>query len=117
MNENAKALRAPLDEGTVRSLHAGDRVLLSGTIYTARDAAHRRMDEAIRTGGALPFPPEGAVIFYAGPAPARPGSVIGPIGPTTSGGGTIYLDNFEYANHLFVIKKRYNCKEVGVSIS
>ena len=85
MSEHAKALRAPFDEETVRSLRAGDRVLLSGTIHTARDAAHRRMDEAIRTGGALPFPPEGAVIFYAGPAPARPGSVIGPIGPTTSG--------------------------------
>ena len=85
MSEIATALRAPFDEETVRSLHAGDRVLLSGTIYTARDAAHRRMDEAIRAGGRLPFPPEGAVIFYAGPAPARPGSVIGPIGPTTSG--------------------------------
>lgn len=85
MSEIATALRAPFDEETVRSLHAGDSVLLSGTIYTARDAAHRRMDEAIRAGGPLPFPPEGAVIFYAGPAPARPGSVIGPIGPTTSG--------------------------------
>jgi fumarate hydratase subunit beta len=69
----------------VRSLRAGQRVLLSGVMYTARDAAHRRMVEALARGEALPFPPEGAVIYYSGPSPARPGRVIGAAGPTTSG--------------------------------
>lgn len=85
MSDIVKNILTPLDEPVVRSLRAGDRVLLSGTVYTARDAAHRRIVETIRGGGEPPFPLEGAVIFYAGPAPARPGSVIGPIGPTTSG--------------------------------
>ena len=78
-------MNAPLLPADLAVLRAGDVVYCSGVIYTARDAAHRRLDDAIRAGGSLPFPPEGAVIFYAGPAPARPGSVIGPIGPTTSG--------------------------------
>ena len=78
-------LNVPFHQADLEALRAGDVVYCSGVIYTARDAAHSRMDEAIRAGGRLPFPPEGAVIFYAGPAPARPGSVIGPIGPTTSG--------------------------------
>ncbi len=69
----------------VRALRAGQRVLLSGVMYTARDAAHRRMVEALARGEALPFPPEGAALYYAGPSPARPGRVIGAAGPTTSG--------------------------------
>lgn len=65
-------------------LRAGDRVLLSGTIYTARDAAHKRIKTLIEDGGNLPFELKESVVYYAGPTPAKDGSVIGSIGPTTS---------------------------------
>lgn len=66
-------------------LRAGDRVLLSGTVYTARDAAHKRIFELLDAGEDLPFPLEGAVIYYAGPTPAQQGMAVGSCGPTTSG--------------------------------
>ncbi|MCI8856890.1 MAG: TRZ/ATZ family protein [Clostridiaceae bacterium] len=66
-------------------LRAGDVVYLTGTVYTARDAAHKRITEAMDAGAPLPFPLEGAAIYYAGPTPAKPGQVIGSVGPTTSG--------------------------------
>lgn len=66
-------------------LRIGDKVLLSGYIYTARDAAHKRIDALLDKGEALPFEMDGAVIYYAGPTPAAPGKVIGSCGPTTSG--------------------------------
>lgn len=66
-------------------LRAGDRVLLSGTVYTARDAAHKRIFELLDAGQDLPFPLEGAVIYYAGPTPAQQGMAVGSCGPTTSG--------------------------------
>lgn len=75
----------PLTDEVVVGLRAGDRVLLRGSVFTARDSAHKRMIEALGRGERLPFPPEGAVIYYVGPAPARPGRVIGSAGPTTSG--------------------------------
>jgi fumarate hydratase subunit beta len=74
----------PLAESAVREFRAGDEVLLSGIVYTARDAAHRRFIEALDAGAGLPFPVEGAVLYYTGPAPASPGRIIGPAGPTTS---------------------------------
>ncbi|MDR2525712.1 MAG: FumA C-terminus/TtdB family hydratase beta subunit [Oscillospiraceae bacterium] len=70
---------------TARALRAGDRVLLSGAVYTARDAAHKRICALLEQGAALPFPLEGACIYYAGPTPTPPGRVIGSCGPTTSG--------------------------------
>lgn len=66
-------------------LRAGDTVTLTGTLYTARDAAHKRIVQAMEEGKPLPFPLEGAAVYYAGPTPARPGQAIGSIGPTTSG--------------------------------
>ena len=78
-------LNAPFSEEEARSLRAGDSVLLSGTIYTARDAAHKRLVEALDESSPLPFPLRDAVIYYAGPSPAREGGVIGSAGPTTSG--------------------------------
>ncbi len=78
-------ITTPLNEAQARSLKAGDEVRLRGVVYTARDAAHRRMVEALDRGEALPFPLEGAVIYYVGPSPGRPGQVIGSAGPTTSG--------------------------------
>lgn len=68
----------------IRELRAGDDVLLSGTVYTARDAAHARLCKMIDAGEPLPFSLDGAVIYYAGPTPARDGAVIGSCGPTTS---------------------------------
>jgi len=78
-------LTTPLTDETTRSLHAGDRVLLSGRIYTARDAAHKRLVEAINAGNDLPFNPKGQMIYYVGPSPTKPGDVIGSAGPTTAG--------------------------------
>ena len=75
----------PLTEELAKSLHAGDRVLLTGTIYTSRDAGHKRMCEALEKGEKLPFDPADATIYYVGPTPAKPGQVIGSAGPTTSG--------------------------------
>ena len=80
-----KRITAPFSKETVLSLHAGDTVLISGTIYTARDAAHKRICQAMEAGTPLPFDLEGAVIYYVGPTPAAPGQVIGSAGPTTSG--------------------------------
>ena len=66
------------------SLSAGDQVLYSGVIYTARDAAHKRLVELLEKGEPLPFDPANAIIYYAGPAPAMPGQFIGSVGPTSS---------------------------------
>jgi fumarate hydratase subunit beta len=77
-------INLPMTPEQRRALRAGDKVLLSGTIYTARDAAHKRMTEALERGEALPFDLRDAVVYYAGPSPARPGKVIGAAGPTTS---------------------------------
>ena len=75
----------PLSDEDVRSLLAGQPVLISGVLYTARDAAHRRMVEALERGDDLPFDIRGQVIYYVGPTPAPPGRVIGAAGPTTAG--------------------------------
>lgn len=78
-------LTAPVTREDLEPLKAGDTVLLSGTVYTARDAAHKRMMERLDAGEALPFPVEGSALYYVGPTPERPGEVIGSAGPTTSG--------------------------------
>ena len=82
---DVKRIRAPFDEATARSLRAGDRVLITGTIIAARDAAHKRLVEALDRGEELPVDLDGAVIYYVGPSPARPGRAIGAAGPTTAG--------------------------------
>jgi fumarate hydratase subunit beta len=79
-----KQLTTPLSAEAAGELKAGDRVLLSGVIYTARDAAHKRLVTLLEQGEDLPFDPAGAVIFYVGPTPPKPGEVIGSAGPTTS---------------------------------
>ena len=78
-------LNTPVTKEQLSVLRAGDRVLLSGVVYTARDAAHQRMMERLDRGEALPFELEGSAIYYVGPTPERPGQVIGSAGPTTSG--------------------------------
>ena len=81
----ARKITLPLTEELAKTLHAGDSVLVTGTIYTSRDAGHKRMCEALEKGEEIPFDPKDATIYYVGPTPAKPGAVIGSAGPTTSG--------------------------------
>ena len=78
-----KYIKAPIDDEVVNSLKAGDYVYITGTIYTARDAAHKRMYEAINNGESIPFELKNNIIYYLGPSPAREGQVIGSAGPPT----------------------------------
>lgn len=80
-----KKITLPLTKELAESLVSGDRVLLTGKIYTSRDAGHKRMCEALARGEELPFDPTDATIYYVGPTPEKPGQVIGSAGPTTSG--------------------------------
>jgi fumarate hydratase subunit beta len=77
-------LNTPLTDEAVTSLEIGDKVFLSGVVYSARDAAHKRLIDLLDAGKSLPFDPQGQVIYYVGPSPAKPGRVIGAAGPTTS---------------------------------
>ena len=77
-------INVPLTDETAASLHAGDYIYLTGTIYTARDAAHKRLYEAVERGEQLPLDVKRNVIYYMGPSPARPGRIIGSAGPTTA---------------------------------
>ncbi len=81
---DAIRLKTPLSDEDVDRLQIGDRVLISGVIYTGRDAAHKRMVDLLNEGKALPVDVRGQIIYYVGPAPARPGKPIGSAGPTTS---------------------------------
>lgn len=80
-----KHITTPFTKDVARTLRAGERVYITGEIYTARDAAHKRMCEAAARGESMPFNLTDSIIYYAGPAPAKPGEVIGSCGPTTSG--------------------------------
>ncbi|GAX60298.1 Fe-S type, tartrate/fumarate subfamily hydro-lyase subunit beta [Candidatus Scalindua japonica] len=77
-------LKTPLNDSTIEKLKAGDKVRISGVLYTGRDAAHKRLMEMIETGKKLPFNIEGQLLYYVGPTPAKPGQIIGSAGPTTS---------------------------------
>jgi fumarate hydratase subunit beta len=79
-----KRITLPIDNETIENLKSGDIVLLTGTLYTARDAAHKRLVAALEAGEPLPFPLENAAVYYVGPSPARPGRPIGAAGPTTA---------------------------------
>lgn len=79
-----KHITVPFDKETAKSLKAGDYVYLTGVIYTARDAAHKRMDESLNNGDKLPIDIDGNIIYYMGPSPAREGRPIGSAGPTTA---------------------------------
>ena len=81
---NVKRITTPLTDEIIEDLKVGDRVLLSGVVYTARDAAHKRMLEEYEKTGKLPFDIKGQVIYYVGPTPPKPGQVIGSAGPTTA---------------------------------
>ena len=77
-------LKTPLSDEDVEKLKSGDRVLISGIVYTGRDAAHKRLFDLLKAGKDLPFDLKGQIIYYVGPAPAKPGQVLGSAGPTTS---------------------------------
>ena len=77
-------LKTPLDNSTIEQLKAGDKVRISGVLYTGRDAAHKRLIEMVESGKDLPFDVKGQLLYYVGPTPAKPGQVIGSAGPTTS---------------------------------
>lgn len=84
LEDGRKRISAPMDDGDVRQLESGDVVLVSGVVYAARDAAHKRMLQLLDEGEPLPFNPKGAIVYYVGPTPAKPGHIIGAAGPTTA---------------------------------
>ncbi|MEG1346383.1 MAG: fumarate hydratase C-terminal domain-containing protein, partial [Acidaminococcaceae bacterium] len=83
--QTVKYITTPLTDEVIKTLKAGDSVRITGPIYTARDAAHKRMTEALARGEKLPIDVRGNVIYYVGPSPEKPGQVVGAAGPTTSG--------------------------------
>jgi len=85
MKKDAKKIATPLTDEVVESLKAGDNILITGVIYSARDAAHKRLCDLIAKGEPLPLDIKGQTIYFMGPSPAKPGQVIGSAGPTTSG--------------------------------
>ncbi|GAB7386454.1 Fe-S-containing hydro-lyase [Bacillaceae bacterium] len=109
-------ITTPLDEATIVSLKAGDRVLISGVVYAARDAAHKRMSEQLAEGEPLPFDLRGQVIYYVGPTPAKPGRAIGSAGPTTSGRMDKYTPALLDLGLKGMIGKGYRSREVKDSI-
>ena len=107
-----KKITLPLTRELARTLKAGDSVLLTGTIYTSRDAGHKRMCEALARGEKLPFDPTDATIYYVGPTPAKPGQVIGSAGPTTSGRMDAYAPTLMRAGARGMIGKGARLPEV-----
>lgn len=107
-----KIINLPLLEAELISLKAGDRVLLSGTVFTARDAAHKRMIEEEKEGIPFPINLTNQVLYYVGPTPGRPGDVIGSAGPTTSGRMDKYTPRLLEAGLKGMIGKGYRSEEV-----
>lgn len=111
-----KYIKCPFDQSVTTTLCAGDYVYLSGTIYTARDAAHKRMFEALEQGEKIPFDLNHNIIYYLGPTPARDGQVIGSAGPTTSSRMDKYTPLLMEQGLLGMIGKGKRSKEVIQSI-
>jgi len=109
-------IETPLSDNDIINLRTGDKVLINGVIYTARDAAHKRIVEALDSGGKLPFDLNGQVIYYAGPSPAKPGSVIGSCGPTTSSRMDAYTPKLIQHGLKGMIGKGKRSKEVKEAI-
>lgn len=105
-------ITTPITREEVKKLKAGDRVLISGTVYTARDAAHKRLIENIADGAELPVDIKDIAIYYAGPAPAKPGQVIGSCGPTTSGRMDAYAPTLIKLGQTVMIGKGERSQEV-----
>lgn len=111
-----KRITTPLTPDIIKTLRAGDRVLLSGKMYTARDAAHKRLVELLDKGEKLPFEITGQVIYYVGPTPPKPGYVIGSAGPTTSYRMDAYTPKLLSAGLKGMIGKGMRSKEVKRAI-
>ena len=111
-----RRITLPLDEETALSLKAGDAVALNGFVYTARDAAHKRLKDMMDKGEPLPFELKDAVIYYVGPTPARPGQVIGSAGPTTSSRMDPYVPEFMEHGMKAMIGKGRRSAEVRQAI-
>lgn len=109
-------LTPPFTDTDLLSLRAGDSIRISGTIYTARDAAHSRLTELIRRGEPLPVDLAGQAIYYVGPAPAKPGHAIGPAGPTTSGRMDAYTPLLLAQGVKLLIGKGYRSPEVKAAL-
>lgn len=107
-----KRIKAPFDDETARSLKAGDNVLITGKILAARDAAHKKMVECLDRGEELPTDLKGQVVYYVGPAPAKPGHAIGSAGPTTAGRMDAYAPRLMEAGLKGMIGKGYRKPEV-----
>lgn len=107
-----KHITTPLTADTVKNLRAGDVVRITGPVYTARDAAHKRMTEALAAGQPLPFDITGQVVYYVGPSPTKPGEVVGSAGPTTSGRMDKYTPTLIEKGMRGMIGKGSRSKEV-----
>lgn len=111
-----KKVKLPLTDAIVLGLKAGDNVLLTGVLYVARDAAHKRIVDTLEAGKELPFDIKGQTIYYMGPSPARPGQVIGSAGPTTSSRMDIYSPRLMVAGLKGMIGKGYRSPIVKEAI-
>lgn len=109
-------MKIPFDPGEVEKLRSGDQVFLTGTLFTARDAAHKRMTEQLRNDEKLPVSLDGQVIYYVGPTPAKPGAVIGSAGPTTSSRMDAYTPDLLSHGLKGMIGKGYRSDEVIAAI-
>ena len=109
-------MNSPFLKEDIARLRAGDRVYLSGTVYTARDAAHQRLCGIIDRGEALPFELSGSAVYYVGPTPERPGEIIGSAGPTTAGRMDAYSPRLIEKGQLLMIGKGARNKEVKDAI-
>ena len=107
-----KKISTPLKERVIENLKAGDRVLITGYIYTARDAAHKRMVDTLKSGGRLPINLEGQIIYYVGPTPPKEGQVIGSAGPTTAIRMDKYVEPLLKMGLKGMIGKGYRSEEV-----
>jgi fumarate hydratase subunit beta len=112
-----KTIQTPLTDQTIANLYAGEMVLINGLIYSARDAAHKRMVEAIIHSNPLPISLANQIIYYVGPAPAKPGQVIGPAGPTTSGRMDPYTPALLKQGVKGLVGKGYRSTEVKLAMT
>jgi len=112
----AKSITVPLDQSTIDDLRSGDHVLISGTLLTARDAAHQRLVEALKRGEPLPIDLQSQVVYYVGPAPAKPGHPIGSAGPTTSSRLDSFTPALLAAGMRGMIGKGYRSPETRAAI-
>ena len=107
-----REIKTPISDEVIAGLNSGDMVNITGKIYTARDAAHKEISVLIEAGKKLPFDFEGQVVFYAGPAPAKPGKPIGSVGPTTAGRMDLYAPMLISKGLKIMIGKGLRSKEV-----